>query len=100
MFPADMSSLYWPDDKAAAKEGNSTDVIQMYTGRVENFKRPSELLGGEPNLWGKLGILPTGVRQGSLGDCWLLAACSSLAEKPERIRKVFGNTEYPKSGIF
>ena len=51
-------------------------------------------------LRGKKGILPVGVRQGSLGDCWLLAACSALAEKPERVRRVFGNKDYPKSGIF
>lgn len=94
-----MSSCFWPDDKPSAK-GNSTDVIKMYTDRVEGFKRPAEMVEGEPNLWGKKGILPVGVRQGSLGDCWLLAACSALAEKPERVRRVFGNKDYPKSGIF
>jgi hypothetical protein len=99
-FPADLSSCFWPDDKTAVQgdpssrsfgQGNSTDVIKMYTDRIEGFKRPSEMIEGEPNLWGKKGILPVGVRQGSLGDCWLLAACSALAEKPERVRRVFGN---------
>jgi len=35
-----------------------------------------------------------------LGDCYFLAALSSLALKPERIQKIFSNTEYPASGTF
>jgi hypothetical protein len=51
-------------------------------------------------LWGKGGISPAGVNQGRLGDCWFLAAAASLAEYPERIKKLFVNTEYPENSAF
>jgi len=35
-----------------------------------------------------------------LGDCWLLAAVSALAEHPERIRKIFRNKHYSNVGVF
>ena len=46
------------------------------------------------NKDGKLAILyegidPADVRQGILGDCWFLSSLSALAEKPERIKKLF-----------
>ena len=53
-----------------------------------------------PSLWGSGGILPAGIRQGVLGDCWFLAVGAALAERPERVRKLFENTEYPSSGFF
>ena len=41
-----------------------------------------------------------GVNQGSLGDCWFLASAAAIAEHPDRIKKIFVNTEYPAEGIF
>ena len=35
-----------------------------------------------------------------MGDCWYLAAVSALAEKPDRLKKIFKNKEYPEEGIF
>ena len=43
---------------------------------------------------------PAGINQGMLGDCWFLAACASLAEYPERIKRIFSNTHYSDVGIF
>ena len=34
-------------------------------------------------------IEPGDIRQGALGNCYFLSAISSLAEYPERIKKVF-----------
>ena len=51
-------------------------------------------------MWGYKGILPAGVKQGDLGDCWLLSAASALAENPERIKKLFDNEEYSANGMF
>ena len=39
------------------------------------------------------GISPDDVRQGSLGNCWFLAAASAIAEEKGRMEKVFVNTE-------
>lgn len=66
------------------------------------WARPSELIkdGETPSLWGSKGVLPAGTNQGILGDCWMLASASSLAENPERIMNIFSNTEYDSAGIF
>jgi len=70
------------------------------SNEVEIWKRPSEMTNGTPDLWGANGVLPTGIGQGSLGDCWYLAAIAALAERPERIKKLFKNTKYSEEGIF
>jgi len=53
-----------------------------------------------PNLWGDKGIVPNGVVQGSVGDCWFLSAVSALAEVPERVKRVVWNDSYDKNGAF
>lgn len=57
---------------------------KRYT-QVTKWSTPKEVIGGTPNLWGEKGVLPTGTRQGKLGDCWFLAAASAIAEHPDRI---------------
>jgi len=54
----------------------------------------------KPSLWGSKGILPAAVVQGKLGDCWFLSSGASLAEFPERIEKIFTNTEISEEGIY
>lgn len=53
------------------------------------WKRAQEFITGTPCLFET--ISPTDILQGTLGDCYLLSAISVLAEKPERIRKLFVN---------
>ena len=48
----------------------------------------------------KDGISPNDVGQGSLGDCYLLAAIATLSERPHRIEKVFLSTKADKRQIF
>jgi len=36
-------------------------------------------------------IDPTDIAQGSLGDCYFMAALSAIAERPERIKRIFCN---------
>lgn len=64
------------------------------------WKRPREIEGDTPSLWGDKGILPHGVKQGMLGDCWALGAASSLAENPERIKAIFDNQDLSNEGIY
>ena len=50
---------------------------------VNAWTRPKDINDGSaPSLWGTNGVLPNGVRQGHLGDCWFLASPSALAEYP------------------
>ena len=68
---------------------------------MTSWKRPTEIEGGKiPSLFGDKGILPDGINQGLLGDCWLLAGFSALAEWPDRMKKVITNDEYSPEGIF
>jgi hypothetical protein len=43
-------------------------------------------------MWGTNGIDPMDVRQGAVGNCWFMAACSALAEKDKRLEQIFLNT--------
>lgn len=54
------------------------------------------------SLWGSDGITPMDIRQGVIGNCWFLAAASAIAEKPERMEKIFLNNsvEMNKNGIY
>jgi hypothetical protein len=40
-------------------------------------------------LWGTKGVRPDDLQQGSIGDCWFVAACAAVAEVPSRIQKMF-----------
>lgn len=93
-FPAAKSSLYWDDFQ-------SSSVRATYKTEVSSWKRPSELKKGiVPSLFGSKGIRPAAVNQGMLGDCWFLAAIAAVAEWPERVNKIFTNTNYDAEGIF
>ena len=67
---------------------------------ITQWKRITELSDGKPSLWGSKGISPDGVVQGYLGDCWFLAAAAALAEHPERISRLFTNTDISEAGIY
>jgi len=93
-FGAEESSLFLRDH---LYDG---EMIGTYTENVTGWARPSEMTEGKPSLWGSKGVLPAGTNQGLLGDCWMLASASALAEHPDRVMKMFTNTEYDSAGIF
>jgi hypothetical protein len=45
-------------------------------------------------------IDPNDIRQGSLGVCYFLSVLSALAEFPERVKKIFSQTEANKYGVY
>jgi len=64
------------------------------------WKRPTEF-ETHPSLFGHTGRPEVATsHQGDLGDCWFLAAATALAEKPERIQKLFITKEYAENGTF
>ena len=93
-FGATYESLLWTNFLV------DLSMLESYR-TVKKWARPKDLVKtGRPTFWGTKGILPDGVVQGSLGDCWFLAAAASLAEKPDRIRKLFTNDGYSEEGIY
>ena len=86
-------ALYWPNFL------ESPSMANTYNEQVTGWARPSELVS-KPSLWGSRGVVPDGVKQGQLGDCWFLASAAALAEHPDRIRDLFLNTEYSAEGVF
>ena len=80
-FTPDGSSVYWAD------MGEGTDSIADLKLK---WKRATEI-PGDHSLFGK-GISPDDIIQGNVGNCWLLAAASAVAEVPGRMEKTFLDT--------
>ena len=93
-FPTD-DAIFWADMPG---ETNTRIANQMVERKLE-WRRPTEVY---PNLelFGRSGVIPGDVDQGQLGDCWLMAAVSGVAEYPERIESVFHNTEISRNGVY
>ena len=78
-FPADDSSLYI----------NPVQPPDWASPNVE-WKRPHEIYNGNEGdpMMMKDGFSPGDVKQGELGDCWLLGAFLCLATNPELLRNL------------
>lgn len=45
-------------------------------------------------------MTPADVRQGALGNCWLLSALAAVSEVPGRVEKMFVTKEFSQNGIY
>ena len=52
------------------------------------------------SLWGTEGVRPADIKQGQIGNCWFLSGAAAVAEKPDRLQKVFLNRELSSEGIY
>ena len=75
-------------------------VPSDYTGQLQvvEWKRASALFGDDAYDIFK-GITPCDIIQGSLGNCYLLCALSSLAEHPQLISRLFDFNEANDYGV-
>lgn len=72
-----------PNEDAIAPEGSEARGKEPIT-----WRRPVDFFDGAYEVF--VGAVePNDIRQGSLGDCWLLCAMSALAERPGEIQKMF-----------
>ncbi|EGD72049.1 hypothetical protein PTSG_00065 [Salpingoeca rosetta] len=53
------------------------------------WRRASEFFAGKDYDVFVKGVEPADIKQGRLGDCWLMCALASIAEREERILKIF-----------
>ena len=73
-FPPERSSLYDP----------AIDKVDRAAFDSYSWKRASEIY--KPVYVFEDGVEPNDINQGGLGDCYFLAALSSLAEFPDRVK--------------
>ena len=52
------------------------------------------------NFWGTNGVEPGDINQGYIGNCWLIAAISALAEHGSRIDRLMVNEGFSDNGIY
>ena len=77
-------AIFWPDVSFEASSLVAAQADGIF------WKRASEKYP-ERKLFGSNGVTPGDVAQGDLGNCWLMAAISAVAEYPERIEDIFLN---------
>jgi calpain-15 len=63
-----------------------------------HWRRPKDFFRGDFELFQD--IEPNDIKQGQLGDCWFMCALSSLAERPDLVRRLFITENAEKSGIY
>ncbi|XP_037534124.1 calpain-12 [Nematolebias whitei] len=86
-FPAEQKSIGMPEDPNP--------------GKAIKWKRPKEISGDAVFVEDTAGTMD--ICQGQLGDCWLLAALSSLAVHPQLFAKVVPSNQSlsdPYAGVF
>ena len=83
----------WKDPNFRTVVSSIVDENMMRNNRITqwttlSWKRPSEVYGaGNYVVYAEPG--PNDIQQGKCGDCYFLSTLSSLAEYPERIKKIF-----------
>jgi len=93
--------VFKPDnDSLFLSPYESDSQVALYSPVIE-WGRISERFN-EHSLFGTNGVTPEDIRQGSLGNCWIMAGASAVAELPGRLEKVFLNKEnkVSKNGIY
>ena len=77
-----------PEARSLIRVWTSADIVSQIEWSKYEWKRLSEVYAGK-RLAVFDGIEPGDIVQGALGDSYFLAAMSALAEKPERIKRLF-----------
>lgn len=77
-----------PEGKSLIRVWTSADIVCQIEWEKYEWRRLSETFAGK-KLTVFDNIQPGDIAQGALGDSYFLAAISALAEKPERIKRLF-----------
>ena len=94
----------WRDPHFRPVVNSLVDETMMRNNRITqwttlSWKRPSEVYGeGNYVVFAEPG--PNDIKQGKCGDCYYLSTLSSLAEYPERVKKIFLTSEANSAGCY
>lgn len=88
-FPIE-DAIYWQDFGEAG--GLSSQTI--------NWQRISEPGFPSSDFWGPNGISVMDIRQGYIGNCWIMAAISALAEHEDRVQDIMISNGKEEAGIY
>jgi hypothetical protein len=88
-FPID-DAIFWQD----FGEAGGLSTLNIEWKRVTDPGFPSS------NFWGENGISVRDIRQGYIGNCWIMAAMSALAEHPERVQDIMISDDKEEAGIY
>mmetsp|Transcript_44735 Transcript_44735/g.104230 ORF Transcript_44735/g.104230 Transcript_44735/m.104230 type:complete len:501 (-) Transcript_44735:90-1592(-) len=108
-FPASNASLGGVTGDAANPLVSDylEDMMKMI---VPGWVRPHQMVGrrareyklfgaeGEPCLFKH--VSPRDIRQGTLGDCWLVSSFAAIAEYPDRVRSLFKQSALTDDGKY
>ena len=99
----------WDDAEFPANEKTLYTGAAGVSGAAGGWARPEEMFeaahGRAPSkadiaLFGPEGVKPGSVKQGALGDCWLLSAISIVAQYPALIEALFVTKEPDEQGVY
>lgn len=76
------------------------DDSQKYLAEQSTMVRVSENYSDDYSMWGSNGIDVADPVQGYIGDCWIIAAASCVAQTPHRIEKVFLTEDLNNAGVY
>jgi len=106
MFDADETMIF--DERITEKLDEGTLIAMRARRRERNqhnwrnvrFVRPKDYYGKETNFTLFHTVEPTDITQGTLGDCYYMAALSSLAEEQNRIVDLFRARKKNRYGCY
>lgn len=92
-FPPVESSLYPSSEASPIKQ-------KVVWKRPKDFMVVDKKKGlNAPDVFDKK-IEPNDIKQGTLGDCWLMSALASLAEMPYLVERLFITQKYNTDGVY
>ena len=87
-------AIYWEDMRPSNPQDDES-------GKDLYWERISDIFDSDQySMWGSNGIEFTDPNQGAIGDCWIIAAASCVAQEPERIKKLFLIDHLNDAGVY
>jgi len=87
IFPPQHESIF----RGSPVQRLKTDVV---------WRRPIEFMKGGAISVFLDDIEPNDIKQGMLGDCWLMCALAALSERPDLVRRMFLTKSVNQAGIY